>query len=48
MLMIGAFWNIRCLNKAGRLNCVTDFIKSHSLDFIGLHKIKKLVSLIVF
>jgi exonuclease III len=39
--MIGAFWNIRGLNKSGRINCLTDFIKTHKLDFVGLQETKK-------
>lgn len=39
--MIGAFWNIRGLNKPGRRGLVADFIKSNRLDFIGLQETKK-------
>jgi exonuclease III len=39
--MIGAFWNIRGLNKDGRLQCLADFVKNNSLDFVGLQETKK-------
>jgi len=39
--MIGAFWNIRGLNKEGRLQCITDFVKDNHLDFVGLQETKK-------
>jgi exonuclease III len=39
--MIGAFWNIRGLNKEGRLQCITDFVKDHRLDFVGFQETKK-------
>jgi hypothetical protein len=39
--MIDAFWNIRSLNKAGRLHCLADFVKSYNLDFIGVLETKK-------
>jgi mannosylglycoprotein endo-beta-mannosidase len=39
--MIGAFWNIRGLNKEGRLQCLSDFVKDNSLDFVGLQETKK-------
>ena len=39
--MIGAFWNIRGLNKAGRLQCVSDFITDNRLDFVGFQETKK-------
>jgi hypothetical protein len=38
MIMTCAFWNIRGLNKADRINCLADFIKTNKLDFIGIHK----------
>ena len=34
--MRGAFWNIRGLNKAGRLKCLSDFIINNRLDFVGI------------
>ena len=39
--MIGAFWNIRGLNKSGRLKCISDFIRSNKLDFVGFQETKK-------
>jgi exonuclease III len=39
--MLGAFWNIRGLNKSGRLKCVSDFICSNKLDFVALQDTKK-------
>jgi hypothetical protein len=39
--MIGAFWNIRSLNKTGRLECLKIFIDNNSLDFVGIHETKK-------
>jgi hypothetical protein len=39
--MIGACWNIRGLNKAGRLQCLADFVKSNNLDFVGVLETKK-------
>jgi len=40
-LMIGAFWNIRGLNKIGRIECLKDFITTNKLDFIGIQESKK-------
>jgi hypothetical protein len=39
--MIGAFWNVRGLNKEGRLQCLADFVNDNKLDFVGLQKTKK-------
>jgi len=39
--MIGAFWNIRGLNKLGRLDYVKDLISNNNLDFVGLQETKK-------
>ena len=39
--MIGAFWNIRGLNKTGRVECLKDFISNNSLDFVGIQETKK-------
>lgn len=39
--MIGAFWNVRGLNKEGRLQCITDFVNNNKLDFVGFHETKK-------
>jgi exonuclease III len=39
--MIGAFWNVRSLNKEGRLQCLADFVKDNNLDFVGFQEIKK-------
>lgn len=41
MTMIGAIWNVRGLNKRGRLQCVTDFIYDNALDFVGFQETKK-------
>ena len=39
--MIGAFWNIRGLNKTGRYECLKDFINNNALDFVGIQETKK-------
>jgi exonuclease III len=39
--MKGAFWNIRGLNKSGRMKCLADFISSNKLDFVGIQETKK-------
>jgi hypothetical protein len=39
--MRGAFWNIRGLNKSGRLNCLADFVRDNKLDFVGIMETKK-------
>jgi hypothetical protein len=39
--MIGAFWNVRGLNKSGSLSCLGDFIKQYKLDFVGIIETKK-------
>lgn len=39
--MIGAFWNVRGLNKEGRLQCITDFVHDNKLDFVGFQETKK-------
>ena len=39
--MIGAMWNVRGLNKSGRLDCIKDFIINNNLDFVGLQETKK-------
>ena len=39
--MIGAFWNIRGLNKAGRHQCLTDFVNNNNLDFVAIMETKK-------
>jgi hypothetical protein len=41
ILMIGAFWNVRRLNKTGRLSCLNEFIKQNRLDFVGIIETKK-------
>lgn len=38
--MIGALWNVRPLNKEGRLQCIADFVKDNKLDFVGLQETK--------
>ena len=39
--MIGAVWNVRGLNKAGKLKCISDFIQDQNLDFVGFQETKK-------
>ena len=39
--MIGATWNIRGLNKRGKLQCITDFIRDNNLDFVSFQETKK-------
>lgn len=39
--MIGALWNVRGLNKEGRLQCITDFVRDNKLDFVGFQETKK-------
>jgi exonuclease III len=39
--MIDAFWNIRSLNKSSRLQCISDFIREHRLDFVSFQETKK-------
>lgn len=39
--MIGAFWNIRGLNREGRLQCLTDFVGDNKLNFVGIQETKK-------
>jgi exonuclease III len=41
VLMKEAFWNIRGLNKSGRMKCLADFISSNKLDFVGIQETKK-------
>ena len=41
LIMLGAFWNIRGLNKLGRLECLKDFIDTNKLDFVGIQETKK-------
>jgi hypothetical protein len=41
--MIGVVWNIRVLNKSGRVSCVADLINQHKLDFIGIQEREKAV-----
>jgi hypothetical protein len=41
--MIGAFWNVRGLNKTGSLSCLGDFIKQYKLDFVGIIETKKAI-----
>jgi exonuclease III len=38
--MIGEFWNVRGLNKAGRLKCISDFVADNKLDFVGFQETK--------
>jgi hypothetical protein len=37
----GGVWNIRSLNKVGRLKCLTDFINQSKLDFVGIQETMK-------
>jgi exonuclease III len=39
--MKGALWNIRGLNKPSRARCLSDFISSNQLDFVGIQESKK-------
>jgi exonuclease III len=39
--MIGATWNVRGLNKRGKLQCITDFVADNKLDFVGFQETKK-------
>lgn len=39
--MKGAVWNIRGLNKRGKLQCITDFIVDTKLDFVSFQETKK-------
>lgn len=39
--MIGATWNVRGLNKRGKLQCVTDFVHDNMLDFVSFQETKK-------
>lgn len=39
--MIGGYWNIRGLNKAGRHLMLSSFISSNKLDFVGIVETKK-------
>lgn len=32
---------MRGLNKEGRLQCITDFVKENHLDFVGFQETKK-------
>jgi hypothetical protein len=39
--MRGAFWNIKGLNKSGRVKCLNDFVRDNRLDFMGILETKK-------
>lgn len=39
--MIGATWNVRGLNKKGKLQCIADFISNNHLDFVGFQETKE-------
>lgn len=39
--MVGSFWNVRGLNKEGRLQRITDFVPDNNLDFVGFLETKK-------
>jgi exonuclease III len=38
-----AFWNLRGLNKPGRMKCLSDFVKSNNVDLIGVQETKELI-----
>jgi hypothetical protein len=40
--MIGPLWNIRGLNKSGRIKCLSNFIRQHNLYFVGIQETKKM------
>jgi exonuclease III len=40
--MRGVVWNIRGLNKIGRINCLTNLISKYNLDFIGVQETRRL------
>jgi hypothetical protein len=46
--MIGAFWNVRCLNKEGRIQCLADFVKDNKLGFVGFQEAKRKILMILF
>jgi exonuclease III len=39
--MIGTTWNVRGLNKRGKLQCITYFVEDNKLDFVGFQETKK-------
>jgi hypothetical protein len=39
--MIGSIWNIRGLNKTDRVKCLSDLVKNHKRDFLGIQETKK-------
>jgi hypothetical protein len=39
--MIETVWNIRGLNKPGRIKCLKEFILDNHLDFVGIQESKK-------
>jgi exonuclease III len=41
LIMKGAFWNVRGLNKACRMNGLADFVRTNKLDFMGIQETKK-------
>jgi len=41
LIMIRAVWNIRGINKRGRLQCITDFVAENKIDFVSLQETKK-------
>jgi hypothetical protein len=41
VIMIGAFWNIKGLNKPGRSKCLCEFIIDNKLDFVGILESEK-------
>jgi hypothetical protein len=39
---------IRGMNKSGRLNCISNFIKNNKIDFVGFQETKKVVITNIF
>jgi hypothetical protein len=39
--MIGSIWNIRGLNKTDRVKCLSDLVKTHKCNFLGIQETKK-------
>jgi exonuclease III len=46
--MIGATWNVRGLNKRGKLQCITDFVVENKLDFVGFQETKNITLMMLF
>lgn len=41
--MKGATWNIRGLNKRGKLQCITNFINDNKVDFVSFQETKRVI-----